>query len=286
MSAKHQTREERLEELKVRDNVKMIPLGKSIPMATVQKASKRAASTPPPSPAASKKPKKMLRGDLYGWDSVQTSIISWKFKSATKPKLVVEGTRKKASFFLSPFVAANSELGNDGNLRFSNDPNKARFTINLEDGCPKKIEGEMEEYCSKQEKCREFLRLKAKEALEYAYYDDEMWNHISKDNLDTFLKDAYHSWDKESIQLKRRLTSFSGQSNRPTFWKKNINGTYEVLQVDTLPEGSLVKCEAQMNFYAFEDGSMYGSSLELGENIIVIYMPKQEYTDKIPYFDF
>ena len=137
-----------------------------------------------------------------------------------------------------------------------------------------------------QEECLEFLNKQAKEGLEYAFYDDEMWDHLNKDNLDDFLNGANHAWKKDTIQLKRRLTSFNGGPNRPTFWKKNIQGTYEELKIDTLPQGSLVKCEASLRFYAFEDGSMYGSSLDLGDNILVIYMPKDEYKDGVPYFEF
>lgn len=281
-----QPRQERLNQLLKLKNKKMTPLGDSIPMRTSHQASKkRGPPTIELDTKVVKKPKKILK-NITDWHSLETEIITWKRNESLKPKLVHTGRRKVATFLLSPFMVEKSELGKDGNLRFSNDPNKARFTINLEEGYPdEQIKDEIEKTTSKQDECLEFLDKIAKGGMEYAFYED-MWQHINKDNLNNFLNNANHSWKKNSIHLKRRLTSFSGEPNRPTFWKINESGTYEVYKIDNLPEGSIVQCEASMSFYAFDDGSMYGSSLELGENIIIIHIPKNEYKHKIPYFEF
>ena len=62
-----------------------------------------------------------------------------------------------------------------------------------------------------------YLDDKTKEAMEYAFYED-LWN--KKGELEPFLENANHCWKKEGIQLKRRLTTYGGESNRPIFWKK------------------------------------------------------------------
>ena len=267
-------REQRLQDLK-KKKIKMTPLTDSIPMSIVQKASKPASSKIIPS-----KPKKILK-PMHKWNTIDMDTITWTYKGEKNPKLVQKGKRKMASFLLEPMVVLNSELGPDGNLSYTKDPNKARYIIELGKGlgdAPKELS---QQHDLKQEECLKFLDDSAKEALEYAFYED-LWG--KKGELEPFLEGANHSWKKEGIQMKRRITTYGGESNRPTFWKKNQEGDlYEVLELDELPEGSVVQCQASMRFYSFHDNDreMYGSSLDLGDNILVLWMPDAEYTDNI-----
>ena len=266
---------QRLDDLK-KKKIKMTPLSDSIPMSVNHKATKVKTETPSNSP----KPPKILK-PMQAWNVIDMETITWSRKGSDNPKLVPKGKRKLASFLLEPMVVLNSELGKDGNLKFAGDPTKARFIVELGKGIGDAPETLKEQHDMKQEECLQFLDDKTKESMEYAFYED-LWN--KKGELEPFLENANHCWKKEGIQLKRRLTSYGGESNRPIFWKKEKkDDSYKELHLEELPEGSVVQCQASLRFYSFQDNDreMYGSSLDLGENILVLWMPKAEYTDNI-----
>lgn len=276
-------REERLQELmSQRKKRTMTPLSKSIPMTVIHEASKASdnSANQEKSPKAPKKDKILKKKEE--WFNLNSTVITKTYRGSSNPKLVLESNkRKNASFLLDPMVVLSSELSLDGNLKFVNDPKKAKYSINLSSGCPKEIEEKLKDHMN-QQKCIDFLENKVKEGLEHAFYEELWTDKVNANELEDFLEGANHSWKKEGIQLRRRLTTFNGERNRPTFWeKKEKDGNYQVLDLDELPEGSVVKCEATINFWCFEDGSMYGSSLDLGEDILVLWMPPQQHSDNI-----
>ena len=276
-------REQRLQDLK-RQKVKMTPLSSSIPMVKDTKVIHQASKPSVYEGYKNNKEKKVLKV-MTKWNDADIDIITWSYKGSGNPKVVNKGKRKLASFLLEPMVVLSSDLAQDGNLKLVGDPSKARYTVELGTGlgkAPKRLKDQLD---LKQEECLQFLDKTAKEALEHAFFED-LWG--KKGELEHFLQGANHCWKKEGIQLKRRLTTFGGESNRPIFWKKNKKSMlYEELELDELPEGSIIQCEGSLRFFSFKDDEkeMYGSSLDLGENILVHWMPETEYTDNI-YIDF
>ena len=97
--------------------------------------------------------------------------------------------------------------------------------------------------------------------------------------------------DYTVLHMTRRLLDFQGNPNRPTFWKKNKQGTYEVIEPEWIPKHSLVICTASFRSYKVS-ANMYGTSMDLGKDIIVIHQPSSTHKKKtnvpvnIPFVDY
>lgn len=297
-------RELRLEELKQeedkmpsRKQIKMTPLTPSI--AFNSKTSVK-STLPLPNISSDKKLEPILN-----WKDVKSSseYITWKRKDKQNPKLVGEGKRKAISFLLAPFVVKDSHLSPTGNLDLVGELSKARFSIDLGKGIPDKLRDwcKQQNISKQQEECQEFLKNLVDDGLTYAWKFD-LWNKCCDEEdggvLQDFLNEAHSAWykqytnsegiDEEYINLKRYLNTYDGKPNKPILWKKDKDGEYKEYVTEVLPEGSLVQVEASVRFYNIEgDDGMYGSSLDIGNNIIVIYVPpKTTHTDDIPYIEF
>ena len=265
--------------------VKKVKLGSSISMTTTYKASK--AASPPSVPKS--------LPVMTSWDKFPADYITWNSRGKKNVKLVKEGERKQGTFLLCPMMVRSAELGEHGNLDDVKEITKARFTIELESKCPEDLVKHFPDIKTKQKECMEMVHKTINGGLEYCFHEDELWEDRNKDDIETFMSEAHHSWLKEYtfnrkkssyLKMSKRLTSYDGKPNRPTFWKKNIHGTYDVLEVENLPEGSLVSVQVSIRYYNIED-SMYGVSMDIGDNILVSYMPKpKSHTDDLPFIDF
>ena len=194
-------------------------------------------------------------------------------------------------------------LGPTGTLDLVGELSKARFSIDLKEGIPDKLKDwcKTQEVSKQQEDCFNFLGKLITDGLKHAWFGD-LWNKWSEDDdehtdiTELFIAEAHEAWLKQytnsngdddyHLNLKRYLNTYDGKPNKPTLWKKNKDGEYKVYDSETLPPGSLVQVEASIRFYNIE-GEMYGSSMDIGENIIVIYVPPPPtHRDNIPYIDF
>ena len=278
-----------------RKKINMTPLGGSI---AFNPATRVKSSLPLPVNVVSDK----ILSPISHWTSLDSEYISLKYKGKCNPKLVFTGKRKAANFLLEPMLIKDSNLGVEGNLNITGDLKSARFTLDLKPGCPKECVSMFPDLVNKQEKCLEFLHEKVHEGLKYAWMED-LWDKAGEhdddesESMENFIKEGYLAWykeykdvndnEKKFISMKRYLNTYDGKPNRPTFWKKNKEGEWKVYDVDSLPDGSLVQVETNMRFYNIEgDDGMYGCSMDIGDNILVIYAPKIEHSDNIPYIEF
>jgi len=82
----------------------------------------------------------------------------------------------------------------------------------------------------------------------------------------------------ELVVLKRKVTSYeNGEKGRypPVFHKIDFEGKYHEIEVgDYLQRGTLVQCRARPQF--FTAPSMYGTTLALDKDIIVVWRPKSK----------
>lgn len=263
---------------------KMVKLGNSIPMITTYKASKKSEVAPV----------KLLPA-ISSWNTFDSDYITWNSRGTKNVKLVKKGERKQGTFLLCPLMVRSADLGENGNFDDAKDLAKARYIVELEAGCPETLTKHFPDLEKTQTECMETVQKVVNGGLEYCFHEDELWENRNKEDLDEFMKDAHHSWDKEYtfnrkknkyLKLSKRLTSYDGGSNRPTFWKKNIHGTYDVLDVEDIPPGSLVSVQISIRYYNIED-SMYGASIDIGDNILVSYIPKPStHSDDLPFIDF
>lgn len=295
-------REIRLDQLKQEDdkmpprkNIKMTPMGPSIAFN-----SKTSVKSTLPLPI--KKSTKKL-GPIMNWEDVNDNAeyITWKRKDKQNPRLVQKGKRKGVTFLLAPLLIKEAFLGHTGTLDLVGELSKARFSIDLKPGIPDKLKAwsKKNKIPKQQEECLDFLNDLIEDGLKHAWVEDCWDKGSEKDDGGTeeeFIGEAYKAWLKEytdsngdddhHLNLKRYLNTYDGKPNKPTLWKKNEEGEYEVYETDTLPEGSLVQVQASVRFYNIE-GEMYGSSMDIGDNIIVIYVPPPAtHTDNIPYIEF
>ena len=207
------------------------------------------------------------------------------------PKLFfADGSVKKNVQFLLPnMVVKFQDLGKEGNLgKFkNNDPNKAKFQVSLEMGCPEELETLMPSLVGEQTKFFNELKRICNSHMETAFHhDSHTWTKAKNDKeLEDFVSGANYSCIKtvrddnddeyEIVSMARRLTTFQGAPNNPTFWKVDEKGEFEEIEPAYIPKGSLIQCTGTLRSYNVNP-EMYGVSMDLGENIIVVWMPPKK----------
>ena len=55
----------------------------------------------------------------------------------------------------------------------------------------------------------------------------------------------------------------------------NQNGEFDVIEPKYIPKGSFIQCTGTLRAYKV-DANMYGVSMDLGRDIIVVSMPKKD----------
>lgn len=234
-------------------------------------------------------------------DQLEVGIYSRKRKgvSFSDPKIILKGDGKKrnVTLWLPPMKVKYASLGENGNLgRFTDDVNRARFTVQLESDVPEEM-GEVRKSMEKAgDDAIDFIKKWSNQAMEIAFHDESTWTDKCKryDDDQAFVKDAKHSViktdneDIENISLTRRLEGWQGEPNRPYFWKLSEDNTYERIEPKYITSGSVLS--VQMTFRAFNMPDRHGMAGDLGQHIIVVYMPKRNKPKtnplNIPYIPF
>lgn len=223
--------------------------------------------------------------------NADTTIIT----SRGKPKVVLTKDKRKTPFFsLRPFSVRYAQLGENGNLNAGTgrymveDPEKARFVLALEKGIPEVCSYELRNGLRDQQADIDRLYELGMEGMEYAY-NANVWPELTDCDIEEFVSGANISYmrtrrtseddetEVEVIELKRKLTDFNGNDNRPQFWRYK-NGVIEPFDIQNLPSGSLVVPTVSIRYWGFmENGNpKYGASADLGKDIMVVWMPKKE----------
>lgn len=203
------------------------------------------------------------------------------------PKVMRKNDSKKrnVTFWLPPMKVKYSDLGKNGNLgKFTEDPSKAKFTVTLVPGGPK----DEEAFVKQGEEALEFVSEWANKCMGAAYHDEDTWKALSSKHEDdtSFINGAQHSVlktlddDQEVIQLNRRLEGWSGEPNRPVFWRLKEDNTYEQIDPKYIKKDSILS--VQMSFRAYKiPGGRYGMAGDLGKHILVVYSPPDNQKPKI-----
>jgi hypothetical protein len=205
--------------------------------------------------------------------------------------LKTDGRMKNTPFLLPCLIKRYGQLTGEGNLgKFSNLPNKCRYTVSLEPNMvPEWANDEQKEaFVDQQREFYDKMLETCKEMMTAAFLQeaDASWDVCkSGRELEDFVKDANFSCLKiakdknddkyEVINLTRRLTDFQGNPNAPVFWKMNQDGEFDVIEPKYIAKGSFIQCSGTLRAYKV-DANMYGVSMDLGRDIIVVSMPKKE----------
>ena len=236
-------------------------------------------------------------------------VINKNKRGDYNPKVVKKGDTREynVTLTLPPMEVKWADLGENGNLgKFgNNDPSKAKFSVTLlptiPDNLPASAEEHREAMLKRQQEAMEFVKKTCDTLMGAAYHDENTWKDVTKKFSDDkeLMEGAQHSVIKtiddddgehEVLSLNRRLESFQGEPNRPTFWI-NKGGNMEKIDVKYIPRGSLLM--VQLVFRAYRvPGGRYGVSGDLGKHIVVVCRPEMKKRKKpnlsvqIPYFEF
>ena len=208
-----------------------------------------------------------------------------------------DDARKKTTLFTMP--AMMKRFGNmtgEGNLgQFTKDPMKARFTVSLEHGrAPEWVADVFKDVDPMKEQSTFMDKLKSlcTEMMTTAYYQEEdaSWDkHKSNKELEEFIEKANFSCIKNGtdkngddysvVSGTRRLTDFQGSPNNHVFWKANPEGDFDVIEPKYIRKDSYIICTGSLRAYNTPD--MYGVSLDIGPDVIVLSMPKKDPPKKV-----
>eukprot|EP00944_MAST-04C_sp_MAST-4C-sp1_P005842 g5842.t1 len=208
-----------------------------------------------------------------------------------------DDARKKTTMFTMP--AMMKRFGNmtgEGNLgQFTKDPQKARFTVSLEHGRAPEWVGDVFKDSDPIKEQNDFMdKLKGlcTEMMSIAYYQEEdtSWDrHKTNKELEEFIEGANFSCIKNGtdkngddysvVSGTRRLTDFQGGPNNHVFWKVDPNGKFNVIEPKYIRKDSFIICTGSLRAYNTPD--MYGVSLDIGRDVIVLSMPKKDSPKKV-----
>ena len=240
------------------------------------------------------------------FDQVELDVQIFKKRGGELiPKITRVNDAKKVNvtFWVNGTVRY-SDLGENGNLgKFTEDVKKAKFSVTLEANAPEEL-GDIAKTINKQTTdAIEFVKKWSNKAMGSAFHDEETWKSQSSKHEDdeSFIAGAQHSVVKsqedddgevEVLQLTRRLEGWSGEPNRPVFWKMKEDGTYEQVYPKFIKRGAVLS--VQMTFRAYQiPGGRYGMAGDLGKHIIVVHSPAAKKKEEkstapfgIPYIPF
>lgn len=276
---------------------------------------KPSSSTPESNPVLLPAPKQhriIPFPEQFHWNQTNTDIVTNKRGKRVTVKICnkdLDNYEKKRSptFTLCEMVVQYNHLNGDGNLgkqvgvnddgtpKVITNPKSARYSVTLAQGCPDKCE-KLSQYkglATLQENCMKWVKVQAEEMMRHAFNDKEVWPEL-KEKLgsmeeDEFVKNALYSFDKTDhgeddeevplLKLTRKLTDWDGNKDPPRFWKINKKGTFEIFHPKFIKRGTFVIPSGQLRAYGFvkENGEcVYGVSLDLGKEMIVVCFPEDE----------
>mgnify|MGYP001081791806 CR=1 FL=1 len=204
------------------------------------------------------------------------------------PKLYDTNAKKKKSlrFALPPLTVKFSHLSEDGNLgksEYTMNPKSARYTVTLERGVPGVLRAAMPALEEEQKKAFDLMDHASQEMLKFGYHSDPWTDLVGDAEEDEFLAAAnyfhthtYEDEEYKAFKLTKRLTDFQGNSQPPKFWKVNETGDYEIVEPKFIPNGSVVQCAASLRCYMIPNEKKYGVSMDLEQDIILVYVPPDE----------
>tara|TARA_B110000902_G_scaffold4872_1_gene5665 strand:+ start:687 stop:1625 length:939 start_codon:yes stop_codon:yes gene_type:complete len=229
-------------------------------------------------------------------------------KSETRYKvsLVLEDSEIPAYFTLPAMLTQFTEFSENGDAeKFSKNPDDGKMSASLKLGVPDVVARQMPTLEEDQKSAVTMLKgyhealvlhafnnlpekgsgscsFAAKARIQAKKENPEDWQaraaeiYLEKSHRGGIVEKDIDGTPTEMVVMKRKVTSYeNGEKGRypPVFHKIDFEGKYHELEVgDYLQRGTLVQCRARPQF--FSAPSMYGTTLTLDKDIIVVWRPK------------
>ena len=237
-----------------------------------------------------------------------------------KVSLVLEDSEIPAYLTLPPMLTQFTEFSANGDAeKFSKNPDDGKMSASLKIGVPAVVarqmptlEEDQNKAVAKLKEYHDSLVLHAfknlpekgpgscpfatKARIQAKKENPEDWQsraaeiYLEKSHRGGIIEKDIDDTPTELVVLKRKVTSYeNGEKGRypPVFHKIDFEGKYHEIEVgDYLQRGTLVQCRARPQF--FTAPSMYGTTLALDKDIIVVWRPKSKkrsvQSDAVPAF--
>lgn len=242
--------------------------------------------------------------DQYHWDKPEDGkvIIAEKRDGSGYVRYVhLEYLRKNRIITGEPMLVVDSCMFEDGNLgveRISRktgkawterNPKKAKYELLLSAGVPDRAPDSLKAKLKESQpkfvaSVKTLLSDMIQAAVSSGIWDDALGEMESKDWIKKgFDNDAHFTTKDGHIELKRNIQSYRGDPQPVRYWKKNEEGRYVQFFPAEIPKGALVIPQYYPKPYCFKDGNewKYGSTAELGRDLIVVCMPKPRTKEEI-----
>jgi hypothetical protein len=240
----------------------------------------------------------------YHWDSDGGKIVVAEKRNGEQYIRYVHEEYEKRNRIITcePMMVVDSCLGEDGNLNVArsymdsngeektyteSNPKKAKYELKLAIGVPEAIS---ENYKKKLDESqprflnsvKELMSSMWDEGIKAGIYDEA----LGEQKVESWMKKQTSSFIKSdgSIELKRSIQTYRGDPNPVRYWKKTKQGHVERFNPTEIPKGALVIAQYYPKPYCFKDNNnewKYGSTAELGRDLIVVWMPKPRTKEEI-----
>jgi len=244
--------------------------------------------------------------DQYHWDKPEDGkvIIAEKRDGSGYVRYVhQEYDRKNRVITGEPMLVVDSCMLEDGNLGVERtnrktgkswtekNPKKAKYELLLSAGVPDRAPDTLKAKLKESQpkfvaSVKTLLTDMIQEAVSSGIWDDALGEMKSKDWIKKgFDNDAHFTTKDGNIELKRNIQSYRGDPQPVRYWKKNGEGHYVQFFPAEIPIGALVIPQYYPKPYCFKDNSSndwrYGSTAELGRDLIIVCMPKPRTKEEI-----
>jgi hypothetical protein len=223
-----------------------------------------------------------------------------------KVSLVLEDTEIPAYLTLPSMLTQFTEFSENGDAeKFSKNPDDGKMSASLKLGVPDVVARQMptleEDQKTAVTKLKEYHNalvlhafknlpekgpgscpFAAKARIQAKKENPEDWQtraaeiYLEKSHRGGIVEKDIGDTPTELVVMKRKVTSYeNGEKGRypPVFHKIDFEGKYHEVEVgDYLQRGTLIQCRARPQF--FTAPSMYGTTLALDKDIIVVWRPK------------
>tara|TARA_B100001059_G_C17771575_1_gene548773 strand:- start:197 stop:1189 length:993 start_codon:yes stop_codon:yes gene_type:complete len=242
--------------------------------------------------------------EQYHWDKPEDGkvIIAEKRDGSGYVRYVhQEYERKNRVITGEPMLVVDSCMLEDGNLGVERtnrktgktwterNPKKAKYELLLSTGVPDRAPDTLKAKLKESQpkfvaSVKTLLTDMIQEAVSSGIWDDALGEMKSKDWVQKgFDNDTHFTTKDGKIELKRNIQSYRGDPQPVRYWKRNKEGRYEQFFPAEIPIGALVIPQYYPKPYCFKDGNdwRYGSTAELGRDLIVVCMPTPRTKEEI-----
>jgi len=223
-----------------------------------------------------------------------------------KVSLVIKDTEIPAYLTVAPLLTRYTEFSENGDAeKFGKNLEDGKMSVSLVSGVPNVVARQMPRLENDQTTTIAKLKEYHDSLVLYAFHNlpkkgagscafatkararakKENADNVEERAAEIYLENAhcggvvekeFEEGTREVVVMKRKVTSYEGGVKGrypPVFHKIDFEGSYHEVEVgDYLQKGTLVQCRARPQF--FTAPSMYGTTLSLDKDIIIVWRPK------------